>query len=258
MSLLQPSPPHLLPEESDATIMRRFLDACKESPEARKEIALSNLPLGETSISDCPGTPLTTNLLPLSPLLQRPTQTPNLSTPPSLANTTASPDLRLPSTRQPSQIVHRRPTAADFVPPMEDLPPHPTHTDHTAAQRLQHLYRISKKCAARKIFGNNSPGFDGTIEDATMYFTQAFGPSACDTTTLQEDLSAHVPSVEPDDSIFVPPTPEELATKLRSMANSTPGHNRLEYRHLRLLDPKCHILAKIYHHCFTAQDVPSA
>ena len=151
----------------------------------------------------------------------------------------------------------RRPDRPSARPPVDYRCP--THTDHTAAQRLQHLYGISKKRAARKIFGNDSPGFDGTTEDtATNYFTAAFGPRTCDTNTLQEDLSAHVPSVQPDDSLFAPPTPEELSFKLRGMANSAPGRDRLEYRHLRLLNPKCHILAKLYHHCFNAQDVPSA
>ena len=46
--------------------------------------------------------------------------------------------------------------------------------------------------------------------------------------------------------------------KLKTFSNSAPGQDRLKYRHLRLIDPKCEILAALFHHCLTAQDVPSA
>ena len=42
------------------------------------------------------------------------------------------------------------------------------------------------------------------------------------------------------------------------MANSAPGKDRLEHRHLRLLDPRCQILAKMFRHCFLAKDVPAS
>ena len=41
------------------------------------------------------------------------------------------------------------------------------------------------------------------------------------------------------------------------MSNSAPGKDRLEYRHLRLLDPKGEILSRIFRHCFEAKDVPA-
>ena len=125
------------------------------------------------------------------------------------------------------------------------------------ARRLQTLYRLSKKRAARKIFGDESPGFDSTLDDATTFFTQTFGSRDCDLHQLQAKLSEHIPSLATDDSLFVPPTPEELAHKLRSFSNSAPGQDRLEYRHLRLLDPRCEILSHMFSHCFKAKDVPA-
>lgn len=41
------------------------------------------------------------------------------------------------------------------------------------------------------------------------------------------------------------------------MPNSSPGKDRLECRHLRLLDPKCEILSKMFRHCFIAKYVPT-
>ena len=133
----------------------------------------------------------------------------------------------------------------------------PSTDDPAAAQRLQTLYQLSKKRATRKIFGDESPGFDGTLDDATTFFTETFGSRDCDLQQLQDQLSELIPSLATDDSLFMPPTPEELAQKLRSFSNLAPGQDRLEYHHLRLLDPKCKILSHMFSHCFKAKDVPT-
>ena len=163
--------------------------------------------------------------------------------------------LSISSTQRPKPTA-RRPDRPSARPPIDHR--RPSTTDHSAAKRLQHLYRISKKRAARKVFGDDSPGFDGTLDDATTFFTSTFGHRDCHTTTLKDDLLKYVPAADIDETLFHPPSSEELAAKLRTMANSAPGKDRLEYRHLRLLDPRCHILSKIYRHCFAAQDVPTA
>ncbi|CAB4023933.1 Hypothetical predicted protein [Paramuricea clavata] len=140
------------------------------------------------------------------------------------------------SSQQYPRPAQRRPDRPSVRPPIDRR--RPLSSDPSAAKHLQHLYRISKKRAARKVFGNESPGFDGTVDAATEYFTQTFGPRACDTAHLLEELASFVPSAETDHSLFTPPSPEELSIKLRSMANSAPGKDRLEYGHLHLLDPK--------------------
>ena len=150
----------------------------------------------------------------------------------------------------------RRPDRPSARPPIDRRRPLPG--DPTAAKRLQHLYRISKKRAARQVFGDESPSFDGTIDDATAFFTESFGPRKFDATKLLEELSAFVPSAPMDNDLFTPPSPDKLSAKLRSMANSAPGKDRLEYRHLRLLDPRCQILSKMFRHCFIAKDVPAS
>lgn len=134
----------------------------------------------------------------------------------------------------------------------------PNREDPTAAKRLQHLYRVSKKRAARKVFGEDSPCYDGPLDKAFEFFSTTFGPRSCDHDLLAEDLKTHVPSTDTDENLFASPSPDELAQKLRLMTNSAPGKDRLEYRHLRILDPKCEILAKVYHHCFLLRDVPQA
>jgi hypothetical protein len=160
------------------------------------------------------------------------------------------------SSQQRPRPAKRRPDRPSARPPIDRRRPLPG--DPTAAKRLQHLYCISKKRAARQVFGDESPSFDGTIDDATTFFTETFGPRECDTTKLLEELAAFVPSAAIDQDLFTPPSPDELASKLRSMANSALGKDRLEYRHLRLLDRQCKILSKMFRHCFLAKDVPAS
>lgn len=71
-----------------------------------------------------------------------------------------------------------------------------------------------------------------------------------------EQLNAHVPSAPADESIFAPPTGDEIRLKLCATANSAPGQDRVEYRHLRLVDKTCQILASIFARCFAEKDMP--
>ena len=361
----QSSPKLLSPtDEVDHFLMRCYLDACEKSPPPPHNIRPNCLPLADTSLNICNGTPLTNNLLPVStppprqtnpvipPLMScvvntpiRPTAEPNQATTPvtSPANGshTNTPPPTLEDLEEPtsSQTSPPRPTNTDTPPlscaspisedpstatfptsqtssclhdfrkrylaafnndlPFEDFEalttqftaeavelarsissqqkpkPAPRRTDRpsarpavdyrrpssddpVAARRLQHLYRVSKKRAARKIFNDNSPGFDGSLDDATRFFTETFGPRDCNIEQLKEHLTQFVPSVATDTTLFDAPTPNELSQKLKTFSNSAPGQDRLEYRHLRLIDPKCDILAALFRHCLTAQDVPSA
>ena len=144
----------------------------------------------------------------------------------------------------------RRPKRPSARPPVDNR--RITVADPVAARRIQQLYRLSKKLAARKILGDDSPNFTGSTDDAFNIFSSSFGQRDCNTDALKEELKSFVPTTETDESLFDPPTPEELQQKLRSLTNSAPGKDRLEYRHIRMIDSKCEILARIYSFCFSS------
>ncbi len=158
------------------------------------------------------------------------------------------------STRRP-QPTKCRPNRPSARPPIDNR--RPTHADPVASCRIQQLYRLSKKRAARKILGDDSPNYSGSPTEAFNFFNTTFSPRTLDPSQVNEELKSFCPMAEVDDSLFDPPTPAELQQKLQAMSNSAPGKDRLEYRHLRALDPKCEILAKMYRFCFAARDVPS-
>ena len=128
--------------------------------------------------------------------------------------------------------------------------------DAVEASRFQGLYRYSRKRAARHVLRLESASYTGPREDAQNYFQDVFSQQPFDTEHLSTFLNDLVPTVDVDESLCADPTPEEISFKLRGMANSAPGKDRVEYRHLRMLDPKCEILALIYSRCVDTMCVP--
>ena len=118
------------------------------------------------------------------------------------------------------------------------------------------LYRHSKKRAARQILTDDSPPFAGSVDEAAAYFTESYSHKPCDTNHLQNLLDTHVPTSDTATPSALPPTAKEVSIKLRSCANTSPGPDRIEYRHLKTLDPQGTILSSMFAHCIKHQDVP--
>ena len=124
------------------------------------------------------------------------------------------------------------------------------------ARRLQSLYRISKKRAARKVINDNKPPYAGSAEAAENFFTNVFSAKSCDRDGIKRGLNDFVPSGPSDNHLGDHVSPSEVLKKLRSLSNSAPGKDRVEYRHLRTADPKCEVLAAIFNRCMDENDVP--
>ena len=134
----------------------------------------------------------------------------------------------------------------------------PLLSNPAEAQRIQTLYRHSKKKAARKILSPNRSPYTGSIESAESFFKETFSLRNCDIASLQDKLNDLTTSAPIDDSLFTSPTNNEIRRKLFSAANTSPGPDRVEYRHLKQVDPSCSILSLLFDHCFKRRDVPPA
>ena len=78
----------------------------------------------------------------------------------------------------------QRPTARPVNPNRRPLRYNPIK-----AHRLQSLYRLPKKRAARKVLSDSKPLFDGTIDNANEFFMRVFGPKACDVDGVNNGLN---------------------------------------------------------------------
>ena len=126
------------------------------------------------------------------------------------------------------------------------------------ARRIQSLYRISKKRAARKVIGDNKPSYTGSVDTAEQYFTRVFDARPCDIEGIKRGLQDFIPTSSTDNHLGDHLSPGEILKKLRSLSNSAPGKDHVEYRHLRAVDPKCEVLALIFNHCLDENDVPAS
>ena len=126
------------------------------------------------------------------------------------------------------------------------------------AKRLQILYRLSKKRAARQVLNDNNTPYSGSKDRAEEYFNQTFSPPTVDLDELLASLNTHVPTATEDPSIMAPMTQKEIKSKLRSMSNSAPGKDRVEYRHLKLVDPNCKVLGAIFNKCLGERKIPAS
>ncbi len=124
------------------------------------------------------------------------------------------------------------------------------------ARRIQTLFRLSKKRAVRRILQDNNTIYIGTKDQAQQYFTDTFSTSTIDVDELISSLSDNVPPTEIDQSLMDPMTSKEIKDKLKCMSNSAPGKDRVEYRHLKLVDPNCSILGLIFKKCLEEKKIP--
>ena len=111
----------------------------------------------------------------------------------------------------------------------------------------------------RKLLNDVSVSYSGSKLDAEIYFEAVFDEKHCNTNLLAEALRADVPNALDDDmtkDLKNEVTESEVAAKLRSASNTAPGADRVEYAHLKKIDPSGKILTLIFNTCLCALDVP--
>ena len=120
------------------------------------------------------------------------------------------------------------------------------------ASRVQRLFNICPKRAVRKVLGERPLQYTGSMEHATSYLSETYVRSPLNPTELQEARMLYdgccweVPSDSQRSDLDHPPSCLEIASRLSRASNTAPGEDKLEYRHLRLLDPKGRLLETIY------------
>ncbi|CAB4022390.1 uncharacterized protein LOC113214946 [Paramuricea clavata] len=126
-----------------------------------------------------------------------------------------------------------------------------------AARRIQTLYRLSKKTAAKQILNDNNTVYSGTNDQAKDYFTNTFSANPINIDEVLESLNRHVPTANEDPTVIEPMSEKVIKNKLKSMSNSAPGKDCVEYRHLRQVDSECKVLTCIFNKCLKQKQIPS-
>lgn len=123
-----------------------------------------------------------------------------------------------------------------------------------AKSHLQRLYSLYPRRATRKVLGEKSSPYSGDRNHAeeflvATYHRQAWSPSQlADAQDLYDSCEWAIPSKDVESYLAYPPFPAEISVKLGKAANTAPGKDGLEYRHLRKLDPHGDLLAVVFRH----------
>ena len=128
--------------------------------------------------------------------------------------------------------------------------PHPhrarIHSNPREAKRIQMLFCLSNKRAARQLLHENNVVNTGTKDQAHQHFSDSFAMKHVNIEDVLESLREHVPSTNIDPSLMMPCSNKEIKAKLVSMSNSAPGRDRVEYRHLKLVDSDGSLLQVLF------------
>ena len=158
---------------------------------------------------------------------------------------------RSSGSRGPPRPASHRPNRCD---------PHPRrariHNNPREARRIQTLFRLSKKRAARQILRENNVVYTGSKDQAHHHFSASFAAKHVNIDEVLESLREHVPSTNVDPNLMTPFTNKEIKAKLVSMSNSAPGSDRVEYRHLKLVDPDGSLLQVLFNRCLVERKIP--
>ena len=121
--------------------------------------------------------------------------------------------------------------------------------DAREASRLQRLYKMARKRAFRQITKDNDTKYDGGKGRAEAYFNDVHSGKNIDSVKLNELLQQYIPKSS-DNSIFRDPfTNKEITTRLNKMSNTSPGPDKIEYKHLKSIDNTGRVLTFIFNKC---------
>ncbi|EFX71317.1 hypothetical protein DAPPUDRAFT_111874 [Daphnia pulex] len=120
------------------------------------------------------------------------------------------------------------------------------------AGRIQALFKRFPKRAVRKVLGETSQAYTGSVEAATDFLKGAYEqPHPSEAAVLKarrvyDGCSWSNPSEEELEHLASPPARSEIARKLKRASNTAPGADGVEYKDISRLDPECRLLEVLY------------
>ena len=120
------------------------------------------------------------------------------------------------------------------------------------ASKIQKKFILRPRQAVREVLGETSQPYTGTIDDAKKHLDNVFQRPAPSEEEVQasrklfDECQWATPSEEQTALLSGPPTKEEIAKKLHRATNTSPGMDKIEYRHIKSLDPTGDLLATLF------------
>ena len=129
--------------------------------------------------------------------------------------------------------------------------------DAREASRIQRLYTMARKRAFRHITKENDIKYDGGKGRAEAFFKEIHSGKNIYLNQLNELLHQYVPKAHNNDIFIHPINNKEVINRLNKMSNTSPGTDKLEYKHLKIIDNTGRILSYIFNKCRQEQRIPN-
>ena len=136
-----------------------------------------------------------------------------------------------------------------------DPPAHRSTIDVEDCKVIQRLYKNNRRRAVRMIVDGESERCLIPQDEIKRHFEESFRAQPFDPNGL-----IHVPDA-PEERNSAPVTPflqSEIKSRLNKAENSSPGDDRITYRHWRSIDPECLILQLVFNICLKKRKIPAA
>lgn len=120
------------------------------------------------------------------------------------------------------------------------------------ASKIQKKFILRPRQAVREVLGETSQPYTGTIEDAKIHLDGVFQRPVPSEEEVQasrklfDECQWAIPSGEQTTMLSGPPTKADIAKKLHRATNTSPGMDKIEYRHIKSLDPTGDLLATLF------------
>lgn len=128
----------------------------------------------------------------------------------------------------------------------------------TAPADLRRIYRTNRPRAIRLALQPPSTSYQGSMEACRNHWADEGKARAVSDAQLDDLLRCLPDAPQSSPNLAAPLTEEEIGRRLHRANNTAPGADRLEYRHLRALDPECKLIAAILNGCLHFRRVPDS
>ena len=136
-----------------------------------------------------------------------------------------------------------------------DPPAHQGPINVEDSKVIQRLYKNNRRRAVRMILDGESERCLIPHDEIKRHFEDSFQAQPFDLNGLN-----HVQD-SPEERNNAPATPflqSEIKSRLNKSENTSPGEDRITYRHWRAIDPECLILQLIFNICLKNRKIPAA
>ena len=132
-------------------------------------------------------------------------------------------------------------------------------TDYSQdAQKLQKLYKTSRKKAMRMIIKDQDINYSGGVKRANKFFKEVHSAQKNDLSKMRNIIFETLQPVSKHSALDLDTSPDAVLARYTKVSNTAAGNDCTDYNTLKKHDPKGKVLSAIYSQCYRHGKVPAS